>query len=71
MRKFAITFEKNFTIIVEAENLKDAHDAANNSILEIDSSWDSGEWHFVIGETLTKKTDHGIKDGKIVHIDDV
>ena len=75
MPVFRLYFEKRFDLTVEAELSEVAQAAGKQAIDDgdIDDEWfDTGEWELVMC-TATDRNEHqqGIRDGRIVHTDDV
>ena len=72
MPTYCVGFRRQFEVFVQAPSLEAATSAANASLEDLDwDGWETGRWRVVSPFEVTTAPNHGIKDGKIVHIDDV
>ena len=70
MPNYRITFTREIEIVVEADSLQDVLKAAHNSLDDIDN-WDPDDWNVLNIQSTKDEAWQGIKNERIVHIDDV
>ena len=74
MPVFRVDFQKQTYIYLQADSREAAQAAAKRECEDgdIDTAWmNPGEWEASVGYAVLRRPDQGIKDGKIVYINDV
>lgn len=70
---FTVTFTKEFDITVQVDSTDQLEAALKEALRELDRGmWETGDWDTSFSASHPmEKPDHGIKDGKIVAIEDI
>ena len=72
MATYCVVFRREFEVFIEAPSAEAVEDAGEATLNELDhGSWKTGQWEVEAVFSTMTSPNHSIKDGKIVHIDDV